>query len=88
YPEIQLDMHLGKEMLDLIAGEADLALRGGALPDSNRVARKLGSLRTQVFASPAYIERFGEPLHPDELQFHRILAMRKARYLNNNRFFW
>lgn len=88
YPEIQLDMHLGNEKLDLIAGEADLALRVGALPDSNLVARKLGSLRTQVFASPAYIERYGEPLHPDELQFHRILAMRKARNLNNNRFFW
>lgn len=90
YPEIQLDMHLGNEKLDLIAGEADLALRVGSLPDSNLVARKLGSLRTQVFASPAYIERYGEPLHPDELQFHRTLAMRKSRTntVSNNRFFW
>lgn len=88
YPEIQLDMHLGNEKLDLIAGEADLALRVGPLPDSNLVARKLGSLRSQVFASPAYIERYGEPLHPDELQFHRTLAMRKNRNIHNNRFFW
>jgi len=90
YPEIQLDMHLGNEKLDLIAGEADLALRVGSLPDSNLVARKLGSLRTQVFASPAYIERYGEPLHPEELQFHRTLAMRKSRTntVNNNRFYW
>ncbi|PTN54774.1 LysR family transcriptional regulator [Stenotrophomonas panacihumi] len=90
YPEIQLDMHLGNEKLDLIAGEADLALRVGSLPDSNLVARKLGSLRTQVFASPAYIERYGEPLHPDELQFHRTLAMRKSRTntVSNNRFYW
>ncbi|HEL5042418.1 TPA: LysR family transcriptional regulator, partial [Stenotrophomonas maltophilia] len=42
YPEIRLDMHMGNEKLDLIAGEADLALRVGALPDSNLVARKLG----------------------------------------------
>ncbi|KAG1385004.1 hypothetical protein G6F58_013938 [Rhizopus delemar] len=34
---------MGNEKLDLIAGEADLALRVGALPDSNLVARKLGS---------------------------------------------
>ena len=88
YPEIQLDMHLGNEKLDLIGGEADLALRVGALPDSNLVARKLGSLRTQVFASPSYIERYGEPLHPDELQFHRTLALRKNRNVHNNRFFW
>jgi len=88
YPEIKLDMHLGNEKLDLITGEADLALRVGALPDSNLVARKLGTLRTQVFASPAYIEQHGEPLHPDELQFHRILAMRKAHHTNPNRIVW
>ncbi|KAG0949754.1 hypothetical protein G6F31_013884 [Rhizopus arrhizus] len=80
---------MGNEKLDLIAGEADLALRVGALPDSNLVARKLGSLRTQVFASPAYIERYGEPLHPEELQFHRILAMRKPYHTGNSpRFTW
>jgi DNA-binding transcriptional LysR family regulator len=88
YPEIQLDMHLGNEKLDLIAGEADLALRIGPLPDSNLVARKLGSLRTQVFASPAYIHRHGEPHHPDELQHHRTLAVRKHHQGQNNRFAW
>lgn len=88
YPEIRVDMHLGNETLDLISGEADLALRVGALPDSNLVARKLGTLRTQVFASPAYIEHHGEPLHPDELQFHRILAVRKPYHSHPNRITW
>ncbi len=88
YPEIQLDMHLGNETLDLIAGEADLALRVGSLPDSNLVARKLGTLRSQVFASPSYIERYGEPLHPDELQFHRTLALRAERASHANRLHW
>ncbi len=88
YPEISLDMHMGNEQLDLIAGEADLALRVGTLPDSNFVARKLGSLRTQVFASPAYIERHGEPLHPDDLQHHRTLVLRKSRSAHNSHFAW
>lgn len=87
YPEILLDMHMGNEKLDLIAGEADLALRVGTLPDSNFVARKLGSLRTQVFASAAYIEKHGEPLHPDDLQHHRTLVMRKSRN-PQNRYVW
>ncbi len=81
-------MHLGNEMLDLISGETDLALRIGTLPDSNLIARKLGSLRTQVFASPAYIQRHGEPRHPDELQYHRTLAVRKQHQSQNNRFVW
>lgn len=88
YPEIQLDMHLGNEMLDLISGETDLALRSGPLSDSNLVARKLGRLRSQVFASPTYIARYGEPLHPDQLLNHRTVAMRKSRNIYNNRFFW
>ncbi len=88
YPEIRVDMHLGNEMLDLISGETDLALRIGPLPDSNLIARKLGNLRTQVFASPAYIQRHGEPRHPDELQYHRTLAIRKQRQNQNNRFVW
>ena len=88
YPEIRVDMHLGNEMLDLISGETDLALRVGPLPDSNLIARKLGSLRTQVFASPAYLQRHGEPRHPDELQHHRTLALRKHQQGQNNRFAW
>lgn len=87
YPEIRVDMHLSNEKMDLISGEFDMALRMGALPDSNLVARKLGTLRTQVFASPEYIERYGEPQHPDELQFHRTLAVSKHRG-QNNRFAW
>jgi DNA-binding transcriptional LysR family regulator len=87
YPELRVEMHLGNETLDLISGEIDMALRIGPLPDSNLVARKLGTLRTQVFASPSYIKRYGEPRHPDELQFHRTLSVRKPHNANN-RFTW
>ena len=88
YPDIRVDMHLGNEAMDLISGEVDMALRVGPLPDSNLIARKLGSLRTQVFASPAYIDLHGEPQHPDELQFHRTLAVRKPQHGQNQRFTW
>lgn len=88
YPEIRIDMHLSNDKVDLISGEFDLALRGGPLPDSNLVARKLGTMRTQIFASPEYIDRYGEPQHPSELQFHRTLAAGKHRLGQTNRFSW
>ena len=72
-------MVLTNEPLDLIGKEIDVALRVGNLPDSNLVARRLATLRTQVYASPRYLERHGEPLHPDDLQHHRTLAMHKQR---------
>ena len=82
HPEVRVEMLLSNEPLDLIGSEIDVALRIGALPDSSFVARKLGTLNTQVYAASAYIARYGEPLHPDELQYHRTLAMQKNRHGN------
>lgn len=82
HPEVRVEMLLSNEPLDLIGSEIDVALRIGELPDSTHVARKLGVLKTQVFAGSAYIARYGEPLHPDELQYHRTLAMPKNRHGN------
>src|SRR3546814_19705216 len=77
-------MMLSNEQVDLIDKEIDVALRLGSLPDSNLVAPQLAVLRTQVYASPAYLERHGEPLHPDDLQHHRPLGMKKMHRTNNN----
>ncbi len=86
HPEVRVEMLLTNEALDIIDRELDIALRIGPLPDSTFVARKLATLRTQVFASVAYLERHGEPLHPDDLQHHRALAMSKQR--RNGSFIW
>jgi len=86
YPEVRVEMLLANDTLDLIGGEIDVALRIGSLPDSNLVARRLSTLRTQIYASPRYLERYGEPLHPDDLQHHRVLAMPKNR--RGNGFVW
>src|SRR5688572_22415210 len=86
HPEVRVEMVLTNEPLDLIDKEIDVALRVGLLPDSNLVARKLATLRTQVFASAEYLERHGEPLQPEDLQHHRTLAMNKQR--RNGGFVW
>lgn len=88
YPEVRLDMHLSNEPVDVIGGEIDMALRAGPLPDSSLVARRLATFRTQVFASPRYIERHGEPLHPDELRHHRVIAVRKHYHAHPSRITW
>ncbi|MFP7723894.1 LysR family transcriptional regulator [Lysobacter sp. D1-1-M9] len=86
HPELRVEMVLTNEPLDLIAKEIDVALRIGSLPDSNLIARRLAVFRTQIYASPHYLERHGEPLHPDDLQHHRTLAMQKAR--RNGGYVW
>lgn len=86
YPEVRVDMMLTNEPLDLIDQQIDVALRMGDLPDSNLLARRLAVLRSQVYAGANYIKRHGEPLHPDELQHHRVLAMHKHR--RNGHYAW
>ena len=86
HPEVRVEMVLSNDPLDLIDKEIDVALRVGNLPDSNLVARRLAMLRTQVYASQQYLHRYGEPLHPDDLQHHRTLAMTKQR--GNGGFAW
>lgn len=86
HPEVRVEMLLTDERLDLIEKELDVALRLGPLPDSSLVARRLASFETRIYASPRYLERFGEPLHPEDLQHHRTLAMTKSR--RGGRYLW
>ena len=63
HPDVRVEMLLTNENVDIIDKELDIALRVGPLPDSTFIARSLATLRTQVFASVAYLERHGEPEH-------------------------
>ena len=86
HPDIRVESVLTNEPLDLIGTEIDVGLRVGNLPDSNLVARRLAVFRTQIYASPLYVARYGEPAHPDELVRHRALAMHKSR--TNGDYVW
>jgi DNA-binding transcriptional LysR family regulator len=86
YPEVRVEMVLTNDTLDLIDKEIDVALRVGPLQDNNLVARRLAVIRSQVYASPRYLERHGEPVHPDDVQHHRTLGMNK--YGSNNNGYW
>lgn len=78
YPKVQLEFVLNDGRADLIAEGIDLAFRGGVLPDSSLVARKLVDSHRGLVASPRYIERFGMPHTLSELIGHRCLAASQA----------
>lgn len=65
YPDCQVELYLGDDHSDLMAGDLDLAIRVGWLRDSTLLARKLGGFRQMLVAACA--GQFRHVRHPIEL---------------------
>ena len=79
HPLLRLDLQLEDRTVDLLAERFDLAIRIGRLPDSSLVARKVGSSRRLVVASPAYLARRSRPNTPLDLREHDCLLYTHQR---------
>ncbi len=55
YPEITINMRLSNSIFDLQEEQIDIGIRFGVLPDSSLVARRLGTVRKIIAASPGYL---------------------------------
>jgi DNA-binding transcriptional LysR family regulator len=66
-PALELDLELTGRQVDLVYEGFDLALRVGPLPDSTLAARRLGTLRYGLYASPAHLAAAGAPRYVHEL---------------------
>jgi len=73
HPHILVDIGLTDGLVDVAAGQADVAIRFGLLADSGLTARKLGETGRVVVASPNYLARRGEPKVPEDLLSHDCL---------------
>jgi DNA-binding transcriptional LysR family regulator len=77
YPDVVLDITLDDEVVDIIAGGYDAAIRIGEVIELDMVAIKLGpDLRQIVVASPDYLARRGTPQHPRDLASHQCIGWR------------
>lgn len=75
HPGVQIALSASDRLQDVRRDAVDLAVRYGALADSQLVARRLCVTRRVACAAPAYVARHGAPAHPSELAGHDCLTL-------------
>ncbi|CAI0697269.1 LysR family transcriptional regulator [Serratia quinivorans] len=74
YPEIQLFLSASDRSVDLIQEGIDCVVRVGNLSDSSLVSQPLGRLSMINCASPDYLQRYGTPELPAQLEDHWVVG--------------
>lgn len=75
YPDIQLKLRAADGAIDIFKNGIDIAFRLTDKPDENLVLKKISKTNLVLCASPDYLTRRGEPLHPKQLEQHDCLYL-------------
>lgn len=73
HPKVGFELHLTDRIVDLYAGDIDVAIRVAKLADSRLIARRLADNRRILVAAPDYLEQHGAPVEPRDLAAHTCL---------------
>lgn len=74
YPEVRVVLETENRMVDFAREDVDVAIRVGAMADSDLLARKIGLVELLPCASPDYIHGHGSPQQPRDLVEHTLLT--------------
>ncbi len=75
HPELKVDLVLNDRIVDPTTEGVDISFRLGDPGEGNFMARKLGHVSRVLVASPAYLDRHGTPLTPEELVRHPFASV-------------
>lgn len=74
YPDIDVSLVLADTEVDLSMREADVAIRMTPPTQPDLVQRHLMTLRYRVYAAPEYLQQYGMPKAPKDLDKHQIIV--------------
>jgi DNA-binding transcriptional LysR family regulator len=75
HPKVRLEFVLSDERADLIEQGIDVAIRAGKVLEPNLVARRIGTGRVTLVASPAYLAARGMPESVQALSSHDCVTL-------------
>lgn len=74
HPRVAIDLSLADRFVNVVEEGIDVAVRVGTLADSSLIARRLGTFRRVVVASPAYLKSHAAPRRPTDIAGHDCLS--------------
>jgi DNA-binding transcriptional LysR family regulator len=74
HPSLTVEIIGDNRRLDLLKGEAEIAIRMFSIDEPDLVIRKLGQLGLGLYASPSYVERKGKPPSAIDLRGHDLVT--------------
>jgi len=74
YPEIQVSLVVDDSELDLSMREADVAIRMSPPRQPDLIQRHLVSVQVHIYASNDYVQKYGAPKRPEDLEEHRVIV--------------
>jgi DNA-binding transcriptional LysR family regulator len=75
YPDLKIDLMTANSRDDMMSG-FDVAVRFGSTNAGSLIARKLLDVRVITCAAPTYLERFGVPTRPEDIDGHEAILFR------------
>lgn len=78
YPGITFELDLTPRRVDLVTEPFDVAIRMGEQPNSTLIARQLAHLMPQLYASPRYLQKAGDPMHAADLRQYECIGSAKS----------
>lgn len=74
HPHVSVSVLLLDRVVNLVEEGIDVSIRIGHLADSSLVAKRVGSVRRILVASPDYLRRRGIPGAPTDLRAHSVIG--------------
>jgi len=75
HPALRARALFTNRLVHLVDEGLDVAVRIAALPDSGMTAVPIGTMRSVIVASPAYLKQFGTPHTASDLKHHRAIGL-------------
>ena len=76
YPDISFDIDLSSREVNLAYEHVDFALQIGEVKQKSLFVRHIGSVAQGLFASPGYLHRHGQPVHPADLAGYECIMFK------------